>query len=323
MMEIAPAVSRKEQSMITIYKNKGTELQVLPELAEDAWIHVSDPTPEEITWLESLDIPKDYIVYSLDIDERARVERENGDIFILLRQPSFQGQTVDIPYTTIPLGIILTPTTLITISKFDNEILAEFAAGRVRDLNTAKKGRFVLRLLLATATKYLHFLRQIIKKIDGLEDQLQKSTRNKELLGLLTYQKSLTLFTTALKSNELMIQRLQHIQHFSAYPEDEDLLEDVLAETQQAIEMTHIESDILNSTMDTFASIISNNLNSVMKLLASITIIVSLPNTLAAFFGMNVDIPLDRQPMAFAIILGISLVGTLAVTAFFRRHDWL
>jgi magnesium transporter len=309
--------------MITIYKNNETGLQVLPELVEGAWIHVFDPTPEEIIWLESLHIPNDYIEYSLDVDESARVERENGEIFILLRQPCFQGQAVDIPYTTIPLGIILTPTTLITISKFENEILSEFSSGRVRNLNTAKRGRFVLRLLLATATKYLHFLRQIIKKVDLLEDQLQQSTRNKELLGLLKYQKSLTLFTTALKSNELMIQRLQHIKLFSVYPEDEDLLEDVLAETQQAIEMTYIESNILSSMMDAFASIISNNLNSVMKLLASITIIVSLPSTLAAFFGMNVDLPLDQSRMGFAIILGIALAGTLAVAAFFWRHDWL
>jgi magnesium transporter len=309
--------------MITIYKNIANELQIIPEPVEGSWINIIDPTPEEITWLENLGIPKDYIDYSLDIDERARAERENGELFILLRQPSFQGATADIPFSTIPLGIILTASYLITVCKFDNEIVKDFTAGRIRNLSTAKRHRFILRLLLATATKYLHFLRHITKKVDGLEDQLQKSTRNRELLELLKYQKSLTIFTTALKSNELMIQRLQQIKLFSTFPEDEDLLEDVLAETQQAIEMTYIESNILSSMMDAFASIISNNLNSVMKLLASLTIIVSLPSTIAAFFGMNVNIPLDQHGLGFAIIIGISLATTLLAATFFWRHDWL
>jgi magnesium transporter len=309
--------------MITIYKNIENELRILPELTEGVWIHVVDPSPAEITWLEEQKFPRDYIDYSLDIDERARVERENGDVFILLRLPSYRGSGVDIPYTTQPLGIILSHNHLLTVSKGDHDIIQEFTNGRARNLSTGKRHRFVLRILLATATKYLHYLRQITKTVDLLEDQLQLSTRNKELLELLKYQKSLTIFTTALRSNELMVQRLQQIKIFNAYPEDEELLEDVLAETQQAIEMTYIESNILSSMMDAFASIISNNLNSVMKLLASITIIASLPSTLAAFFGMNVDIPLDQHNLGFTIIIGIALAITLGAAAFFRKHDWL
>ena len=309
--------------MITIFKNDINGLQIVPEPADGTWIHAIDPNPEELAWLQKLEIPNDYFVYSLDIDERSRVERENGEIFILLRVPTFQGASADIPYTTIPLGIILTPKYFVTISKCDNEILQAFTGGRVTALSTSKQIRFVLRILLATAIKYLHYLRQITKIVDGLEDRLQLSTQNKELLELLKYQKSLTIFTTALKSNELMIQRLRQMQLFRAYPEDEDLLEDVLAETQQAIEMTYIESNILSSMMDAFASIISNNLNSVMKLLASITIIVSLPSTIAAFFGMNVRLPLAEHWLAFVIILGISLGISLTAGIYFWRHNWL
>ena len=309
--------------MITIFKNDINGLQVLDEPAEGSWIHAIDPNPEELAILQKLEIPSDYFVYSLDIDERSRVERENGIVFILLRMPTFQGASADIPYSTVPLGIILTPNYFVTISKCDNEILQAFTSGRVTALSTSKQIRFVLRILLATAIKYLHYLRQITKIVDGLEDRLQLSTQNKELLELLKYQKSLTIFTTALKSNELMIQRLRQMQLFRSYPEDEDLLEDVLAETQQAIEMTYIESNILSSMMDAFASIISNNLNSVMKLLASITIIVSLPSTIAAFFGMNVRLPLEEHWLAFAIILAISLSISMAAGIYFWRHNWL
>jgi magnesium transporter len=309
--------------MISIYKNFENGLQIMPELAEGVWVNAVDPTSEDKAWLLEQGIPQDYLDYSLDMDERARVERENGDLFILIRLPHFQGKTADIPYTTLPLGLVLTHDTLFTISKVPHSIIDEFVSGRMRGLSTSKRNRFILRLLLATATRYLLYLRQITKIVDGLEDQLQLSTRNKELLELLKYQKSLTIFTTALKSNELLVQRLQQMKLFKTYPEDEDLLEDVLAETQQAIEMTTIEINILSSMMDAFASIISNNLNSVMKLLASITIIASLPSTIAAFFGMNVDIPLDTHSLGFLIILGIALVITVSVATFFWKHDWL
>lgn len=309
--------------MISIYKNSESGLVSLPEITSGSWLNVINPTPEEIACLQSLGVPQDYILYPLDLDERARTERENGDLLIVLRIPYFNGKDADIPYTTVPLGIILTPEHIITVCKLDTDMLREFANGRVRDISTNKRLRFVMRILLATATKYLNYLREITKAVDFLEDQLQLSTRNREVLGLLKYQKSLTYFTTSLKSNELMMERLQRSQLLHTYPEDEDLLEDVLTENQQAIEMTNITSNILSSMMDAFASIISNNLNSVMKFLASITIVVSLPATVAAFFGMNVDLPLDLNPHAFLFILLISLVVSTGAAVLFWRRDWL
>jgi magnesium transporter len=309
--------------MINIYKSSEAGLIALTEPSEGSWIRVIDPTPEEFAWLENLGIPRDYISYPLDVDERSRVERENGELLIVLRVPLFNGKHADIPYSTIPLGIILTDKYLVTVCKQENSIIQDMVRGRARGLSTPKRFRFILRLLLLTATTYLNYLREITKTVDALEDQLQLSTRNKEVYELLKYQKSLTYFTTALKSNELMMERLQRSSLFKTYPEDDDLLEDVITENQQAIEMTNITSNILSSMMDAFASIISNNLNGVMKFLASITIIVSLPTLISSFYGMNVNLPFMNQPWAFLFTVILAVVITVAVSIFFFKKDWL
>ena len=309
--------------MINIYKSSEAGLVTLNEPLEGSWINVLDPTPEEYAWMENLGIPRDYISYPLDVDERSRVERENGELLIVLRVPLFNGKNADIPYSTIPLGIILTDKYLVTVCKQENSIVQDMIRGRARGLSTPKRFRFILRLLLLTATTYLNYLREITKTVDALEDQLQLSTRNKEVYELLKYQKSLTYFTTALKSNELMMERLQRSSLFKTYPEDDDLLEDVITENQQAIEMTNITSNILSSMMDAFASIISNNLNAVMKFLASITIIVSLPTLISSFYGMNVKLPFMNQPWAFLFTVVLAVVITVAVGLFFAKKDWL
>lgn len=309
--------------MITIYKNDQLKLSVLNEPIEGCWINVVDPTPQDISQLTGLGIPQDYLTYPLDIDERSRTEHENGETLIILRVPRYMGDTADIPYTTIPLGIILTPKYLITICKQENDVIKDFTTGRIKNLSTAKKNRFILRLLLATANLYLYYLRQITKTVDLLEDQLQQSTRNREVLQLLKYQKSLTYFTTALKSNDLMMQHLERGKMFAAYPDDTDLFEDVLTENKQAIEMTNIASNILSSMMDAFASIISNNLNAIMKFLASITILLSLPSIVASFYGMNVDLPLQNSPHAFSMTIAFSFLISLIAMIIFYKRDWL
>jgi len=308
--------------MITCYKNIDNGLSLLAEPISGSWINATNPSMEEIAQLESLGIPQDYINYPLDLDERARTERENGDLLIVLRIPYYQGKSADIPYSTIPLGIILTERLLVTVCKMENSVVNELSSGRIRGLSTAKRHRFVLRILLNTANQYLGYLREITKSVDTLEDQLQRSTRNKEVLELLKYQKSLTLFTTALKSNELMMERLQRSRIFETYPEDEELLEDVLTENRQAIEMTNISSNILSSMMDAFASIISNNLNGVMKFLASVTIMLSLPTMIASFFGMNVHLPFEANPMAFLLIIILSAGIALCAAYIFWKRDW-
>ena len=308
--------------MITIYKHKDNGLSILTEPVAGCWFNVINPTNDEINQLSTLGLPTDYFTYPLDMNERARTERDNGYLFIILRIPYYQGDNADIPYITIPMGIIITDQYLFTVCRMENEILTDFISGRVKNLSTGKRQRFVLLILLKTAARYLAALNEITRGVDALEDQLQLSTRNKEVLGLLKYQKSLTYFSTALRANNLMLDHLQRTKLFVAYPDDEDLLEDVITENQQAIEMTNITSNILSGMMDAFASIISNNLNTVMKFLASVTILVSLPTLIASLYGMNVNLPFMQHPYAFWGIVGTILFASATAGLFFWKKDW-
>jgi magnesium transporter len=309
--------------MLTIYKTTEKDLEVLDEVVRNCWIHVVNPSPQEIERLQSLGIPPAFLTYPLDIDERSRVEREDGYMIVLLRVPLTQGADADIPFTTVPLGIVLASDWILTICSCDHEIIREFAVGRVKGLATAKRNRFILHLLFASAVKYLHYLREINKAVDSLEDRLQLSMRNRELMDLLRYQKSLVYFATALKSNEVMMERLQRMQLFKAFPDDEDLLEDVLTENQQAIEMTNIANNILSSMMDAFASIISNNLNVVIKFLTAVTIVLTVPTLISAFYGMNVELPFQRWPYAAILILLLSIGVALLMARVFVQRDWM
>lgn len=308
--------------MLTIYKTTEHGLEKLDTMANGAWIKAVDPTPEEMQQLVTWGIDADYINYSLDLDEMPRMERDEDFTFILVRIPHRQLDS-DIPYTTIPLGIMIRGNIIITICRYDKEMFRVLANGKYRLLKTGKRYRFALYIFLETATRYLTHLREINRMTESIEDQLQKSTRNREVLELLKYQKSLTYFATALRSNEVMFERVQRTQIFNYYEEDQDLLEDVLTENQQAIQMTSINTEILSSMMDAFASIISNNLNSVMKALAALTIILNLPTIVANFYGMNVNVlPGALHPFAFWNLIGIAVALTAVVTFIFYKRDW-
>lgn len=309
--------------MITIFKSTNHRLETANTFTEGCWVNVVNPSEQEVAQVESLGIPPDFVTHSLDIDERARTERSNGFVLIVLRLPYLQGRMAPIPYITVPLGIILTDTLIVTICRKETCVIQEFASGHVHDLSTVKKNRFVLQLLLRTADRYLSYLRDIDAAVDTLEEKLHRSLQNKEVRELLKYQKSLVYFTTALKSNELMLERLQKSQLFQALPEDVDLLDDVLIEIRQAIEVTAISENILSQMMDAFASIISNNLNAVMKFLTSMTIVISLPTLIASFYGMNVSLPGQNHPYAFPLMMLISLMISLIVVIIFWKKEWL
>ena len=307
--------------MLTIYKTTERGLEQLDTMTNGSWINAVDPTPEEIKQLVTWGIDADYINYSLDLDEMPRMERDEDYTFILVRIPHRQPES-DIPYTTIPLGIMIKSNFIVTICRYDKDMFKVLANGKYRLLKTAKRYRLALYIFLETATRYLTHLREINRITEVIEDKLQKSTRNRELLDLLKYQKSLTYFSTALRANEVMMERVQRTQIFSYYEDDQDLLEDVLTENQQAIQMTSINTEILSSMMDAFASIISNNVNSVMKILAALTIIFNLPGIVAAFYGMNVALPGAGHPFAFLTVIGISLALTAIATFIFYKRDW-
>jgi magnesium transporter len=308
--------------MLTIYKTTEHGLEQLESMANGVWVKAVDPTPEELKQLVGWGIDADYINYSLDLDEMPRIERDEDYTFILIRIPHRQPDS-DIPYITIPLGIMIKGNMIITICRHDKEMFKVLANGKYRLLKTGKRYRFALYIFLETATRYLTHLREINRMTEAIEDQLQQSTRNREVLELLKYQKSLTYFATALRSNEVMMERVQRTQIFNYYEDDQDLLEDVLTENQQAIQMTSIATELLSAMMDAFASIISNNLNAVMKILAALTIIIALPGTVGTFFGMNVPLPVsDTSPFSFLTVIGISIALAAIATFIFYKRDW-
>jgi magnesium transporter len=312
---------RKEAGMLSIYKTTENGLETLDTIANGAWVNAVDPTPDEMEKLTDWGMEMDYINYSLDMDEMARMERDEDYTFILLRIPIYQPDS-DIPYNTVPLGIMILGNKIITVCKYDSDIFKPLTNGKHRFMKTGKRYRLTLYIFLETAMRYLNLLREINRATEQVEDRLQKSTQNRELLELLKYQKSLTYFATALRSNEVMMERVQKTQLFNYYEEDQDLLEDVLTENQQAIQMTGIATEILSGMMDAFASIISNNLNVVMKALAALTIILNMPTIVASFYGMNVALPGEGHPNAFLTVIGLSMGLTALATYIFYKRNW-
>lgn len=307
--------------MLSIYKNTESGLEKIETIANGAWVNVVGPTPEEIEKVVNWGMEMDYVNYSLDQDEMPRMERDEDYTFILLRIPIHQPES-DIPYNTVPLGIMILGNKIITVCRYESDIFRSLTNGKYKQMKTGKRYRLTLYIFLETAIRYLNLLREINRATEAVEDRLQKSTQNRELLELLKYQKSLTYFATALRSNEVMMERVQKTQLFNYYEDDQDLLEDVLTENQQAIQMTSINTEILSSMMDAFASIISNNLNVVMKALAALTIILNVPTIIASFYGMNVALPGEGQPFAFLSVLGISLGLTAMATYIFYKRNW-
>lgn len=307
--------------MLCVYKTTENGLQTVENVSNGVWVHAINPNHEEMEKLVNWGMELDYINYSLDIDEMPRMERDEDYTFILLRIPIHQPES-DIPYNTVPLGIMILGNKIITVCKYESDIFKPLTNGKHRFLKTGKRYRLTLYIFLETAARYLHLLREINRATELVEDRLQKSTQNRELLELLKYQKSLTYFATALRSNEVMMERVQRTQLFNYYEEDQDLLEDVLTENQQAIQMTSINTEILSSMMDAFASIISNNLNVVLKALAALTIVLNVPTIVASFYGMNVNLPGEGNPLAFLTVIGISLTLTAVATYIFYKRDW-
>jgi len=309
--------------MLKIYKSTENGIEQIDAIVNNCWINLVDPTPDEINEIKIPKLPQDFLTYPLDMDERPRSEREDdGTLLVIIRVPVYQGEVSDTPYTTIPLGIIVCNEQIITVCRQEYEVLSTMATGKVRGLSTGKRYRFILRFLLGVASRYLSFLREINKQTDSIEDRLQNSVKNKEVLELLKYQKSLVYFVSALRANELLLQRLQRMQLFRQFPEDEDLLEDVITENEQAIEMTEISSNILSSTLDAFTSIISNNLNVIMKFLASFTIVLSIPTIVTSFYGMNVSLPFMNHPFAYLFVIAIFMGISFLVIYVFMKRDW-
>ncbi|ATW26980.1 magnesium transporter CorA family protein [Candidatus Formimonas warabiya] len=307
--------------MLKIYLTKNDEIISTDEMEKGSWIHLINPSEEELHRVtESTGITYDFLKYPLDDEERPRVEVEdNNQVLIIVNVPTIQQK--DVMYDTIPLGIVLTEDYFVTVCLQHIDFLKEFSQGKVKGLATFKKTRFVFQIMHRAASLYLKYLREINKKTDEIESELQKSMRNKELIRLLDLEKSLVYFTTSLRSNEKVMEKLLRGKALKMYEEDQDLLEDVIVENKQAIEMADIYSNILSGMMDAFASIISNNVNIVMKFLTAVTIVVALPTMVASFFGMNVDLPFQNSAYGFFIVLGISLILSVLSIMYLTKRN--
>ncbi|MCD7907420.1 MAG: magnesium transporter CorA family protein [Clostridium sp.] len=311
--------------MIRIYKTEDGIMHEKDELQPGSWIAMTNPTASEIIDIADMyQIDPDHIKAPLDEEERSRIEVEDNYTLILVDIPSIEERSGKDWFVTIPMGIITTNEVLITVCLEETPVLTSFTDGRVRDFHTFMKTRFILQILYKNATQYLQYLRIIDKKSEVIERKLHQSQKNSELIELLELEKSLVYFTTSLRSNEVVLEKLLRMEKVKKYPEDTDLLEDVIIENKQAIEMANIYSGILSGTMDAFASVISNNLNIVMKFLATVTIVMSIPTMVASFYGMNLNpqgMPFSDSPYGFGIVLVLALLLSLVVAFIFNKKD--
>lgn len=307
--------------MIDIFKTIDGSLKRMTEISEGSWIAMTDPSATEILEIaEATGIEIDHLRAPLDEEERARIEVEENYTLILVDIPALEKRNEKDRYVTIPLGVIVARDIIITVCLEETPVLKCFADGRVRDFYTFKKTRFILQILYRNASTYLQNLRSIDRKSEEIERKLHIATQNSELIELLELEKSLVYYTTSLRSNEVVFEKMLKLENIKHYPEDEDLLEDLIIENKQAIEMANIYSGILSGTMDAFASIISNNQNIVMKFLAAVTIVLSIPTMIASFYGMNFElVPGMHNPAGFYIVVSSALVMAAIIVLIFRK----
>ena len=309
--------------MVRYYLTENGILNEKQAAKNGCWIVMIHPSASEIEEIAAVaDIDIDDLRSPLDEEERSRIEFEDNYTLLLVDIPSIEERNGTDWFETLPMGIFSTDKYMITVCLQDTPILEAFIKGRIRNFHTYMKTRFILQILYRNASLFLQYLRVIDKKSEVIEKKLHQSQKNKELMELLELEKSLVYFTTSLRGNEMVLEKLLKSEKIKKYPDDEDLLEDVIVENKQAIEMAGIYSGILSGTMDAFASVISNNQNLVMKTLAAITIVMSIPNIIAGFFGMNVsDIPLSRTPFSFLIICVITLAIVGVAVYILKKKD--
>ena len=306
--------------MLQIYKkyNKST-ITVDPDIIfegydfADHWIHMSNPTDKEIELIaRATGVAEDMIKAALDEEERARVEKDDdtGAVLVVTDIPFTVEDENHYTYTTLPFGFISTSDATITVCLEETSLIDDMLSARfVKDVNLHKRTRFLIQLQYTISKKFLHYLKQIDRASQRVQNELEKSMRNAELIEMLDLEKSLVYISTSLRSNSVVLDRLPKSVKF--FEEDLDLWEDVVIENKQAIEMSNIYRDILSGTMDAYASIISNNLNVVMKVLTSLTLLVAIPSMIGAFWGMNTGVPFEGETWGFWVVIGISVVVCL------------
>ena len=307
--------------MRRIFKTVEDHLIECTTLEKGCWVHLQNPTKEEIDGLNTrFALDPTYLAAALDEEESARIENDGDQTLIIVDIPYVESEGSGYIYSTIPMGIVLVDEIIITVCTRETPIIADFTEERVRNFWTFKRTRFILQLLYRNASRFLAYLKQIDKASMHVQDQLEKSSRNQELLQMMKLEKSLVFFSTSLKGNELVMEKLLRQESImKRFPEDTDLLEDVIIENKQAIEMCAIYRDIMSGTMDAFASIISNNLNITMKVLTSLTVVMAVPTIISSLWGMNVAVPFSQSSAGFWIVMGISVICALFAFIFMYK----
>ena len=283
--------------MLSYYIGNAGKIEEVETACKGAWISLINPTDAELSTVEGLGIDPAMLRAALDAEETSHIDIDDGQTLIIVDVPVAEesDDPNTVVYSTLPVGIITTEDYIITVSLKETSTFTDLKMGRIRNVSPQQKTKFVLQILLRVANRYLYYLKQIDKISHAVEKQLHKSMKNKELFQLLELEKSLVYFSTSLQSNSNTIKKILSGRVIKLYEEDQELLDDVLIEVNQAIEMSNIYSSILSGTMDAFASVISNNLNIVMKVLTSITILLTIPNIIFSFFGMNIDFPITTS----------------------------
>lgn len=287
------------------------------------WLHVEAPDDSDLGAVRDFGVPASLLSHVDDPDERPRVEHEGSCVLVVLHVPRRRREAGGAPFVTAPFSVLVTPKGVVTVTRAPFESLAPLLDGTVPGITTERRADLLLRIFWQVADAYLSAVREINRSVEQLEDQLKRSLRNEEVLTLLDHQKSLTYFATAMAANELVLERLSRSATLELDAADHALLEDLRIEVRQAIEMVGIADDILSQMMDAFASIVSNNLNAVMKALTSVTILIAVPSLLASLYGMNVALPGARSPFAFAGLMLACVVLATGLYAYFRRRNWL
>lgn len=309
--------------MIKYFKNIDQRTVEIDEPENDSWVNVLPPLKQEEfhELSEELEIPIDFLTDSLDIDERSRYEEEDNVRLIVIKTPTENNSfnESDAYYITIPICIILTHNHIVTVNSFENPAIKKFL-NSFQHRHPDKKGMMVLRIIEKVIHNYMEYLKEINQKRNLLEQKLYDANKNEHLLELMKIQKSLVYFVTALRSNELLLAKIQRTNFLKLNEDETEFLEDMMVDISQALEMSNIYTNILGSTMDTFASIIANNQNMVLKRLAIATIVLSFPVLIASIFGMNVPSGFEHSPYAFYIVAILSFVIAIAIGfAAFRK----
>lgn len=276
--------------------------------AKGKWIHLTNPTDKEIEYVCSYSgVPEEMLKAALDDEETARIDRDDDWLLTLFDIPTIEEEENYYSYVSIPLGVMYNADTIITVCLKRTVLLNDFATGRIKGFDTNYKTRFLLQLLYGASTKFLQYLRQIDKASQRIQSELHKTMKNDALVQLLDLENSLVYFSTSLRSNNTVIEKLARVESKNFYEDDLDLWEDVGIETRQAMEMCKIYSDILKSTTEAFANIINNNLSYVMKRLTIYTVILAIPTLIFSMWGMNTPVPWQHSPAGFWILTAISV----------------